>query len=498
MGTNISVQDNESLTSIVNKSVTKTASEFKNSSTTSSSSDQTISVKIIKSITGNINASMKTSIGVTAILQADTNVMTKLTNDLTANVNKRLNNNLTQLNKELNFGQTNVASVKNKTVNNTVNDVTNSVTLGVQNSVEMDVSGKQITAFIIDQSKIGNMTINMESIITALSSNIAKAIADTSVKNTLDSKEITDLTNTVSQTNDGLDVMAFMTIIGLAIAGVVGLLGVKSLKSVDHAVDACASNPQLCENLVDKGIAASGRGGPMMGRSKPKTQYPPQQQYPPQGILMTQPQYPPMNQPQYPPMNQQPSIAGQYPITQKVIEQNPSRENDNTANPNTTLYNIPGMGQPLPTQVQNSREPYTPIPTVLEERDIRVFDKANMNYGLVPIPSDNNPPNGLPRPQVLYEGKNPYAVNGGLPSFDDLNAEEKKKVVTAVIIIFVILLILQYQTHVMWAKLHKNEIYSSVSKNNDKPPMTVFKFIPKEYLPLYEIPVISSIVRIFS
>ena len=179
------------------------------------------------------------------------------------------------------------------------------------------------------------------------------------------------------------------------------------------------------------------------------------------------------------------------PMNQKVIEQNPSR--DNGVNPNTPLYNRPGMGRPLPTQAQNNREPYTPIPVVLLERDIRGFGKPNMNYGLNPIP-----PNGLPQPQVLFDGKNPYAVSGGLPSFDDLNAEEKKKVVTAVIIIFVILLILQYQTHVMWAKLHKNEIYSSVSENNDKPPMTVFKFIPKEYLPLYEIPIISDIVLIFS
>lgn len=490
MGTNISVQDNESLTSIVNKSVTETSSEFENSSTTSSSSKQTISVKIIKSIAGNINASMKTSIGVTAILQADTNVMTKLTTDLTAKVNKTLTNSLTQLNKDLNFGQTNAASVKNKTVNNTVNDVTNSVKLGIKNSVEMDVSGEQITAFIIDQSKIGNLSINMESIITTLSSNIAKAIADTSVKNTLTAEEKTELTNIVSQTNAGLDVMALMTIIGLAVAGVVGLLGMRSLKSVDHAVDVCGANPQLCENLVQKGIDASGKGGPMMGRSKPKTQYPPQ------GILMTQPQYPPMNQ--------QPSIARQYPITQKIIEQNPSRENDNTANPNTLLYNRSGMGRPLPAQVQNNRELYDPIP------------------------SNDKPTNGLPQPQVqnseyktevrngnlysnysqpqkqysttvLFEGENPYApVAGGFPSFDNLNTEEKNKVVTAVIIIFVILLILQYQTHVMWAKLHKNEIYSSLSKNNDKPPMTVFKFIPKEYLPLYEIPIISDIVRIFS
>jgi hypothetical protein len=518
MGTNISKQNTESMTESIQNSLTSVSNTFENTMSATTKAHTEISIIIRNSTVRDVTSTAKTGVGVTAILTSDANITANLTDSLTATINKTLTSTLEQANEDLNFGQTNigVTDVKSKTINRS--DVEKIIKTGIKNSTSTNTDGTVIISVILDNIKGRDVTASSETVITALASNMTKAVADTVASTTLTFDEKATLTSAVTQTNKGLDVMAFATLIGLAIAAVIGLLGVRSLKSADHAIDACVSSPQLCQNLVDTGVSAAKGPGWRPPDRGTLTQLPsqqPMQQPMGQPMQLQQPMGQPMQlqQPMGQPMQLQQPMGQpmQQPIPMDIPVQQSSQQQTNISTSQPTSMrqstNLPpapprgysGVYQSQPQVSSTNSAGTKPLPGPPPRREnntnniLPINNKQNVTYTQNPnfanewdIRNEAAIANRDANYSNLLGGGRP----AGKPDMRKLlqDKEKQKKIITAVIVLFVVIMLIQYQIHVKWAKIHMNPIIAKVSEYKDKPPNTIFKFVPAEYLPLYEIP----------
>jgi hypothetical protein len=223
MGTNVSVQDNVSITDIVNTNLTQISNDIDNGIVASATSNQTFNVTARGIRTkGDFNASQKTNMSMNAILNTNSKLSADLANQVTNQIEKKLKNDLEQVNKDLNIGQTNIAKTKNETVSKIKNNLSQIIKTGINNTVQSTTSGVQ--AFFVDLEFAdigGNVNLGQESQIATVAKSISETIAEAAVKNVTETVDKTALENTVKQKNAGVDIMAFASIF-LVIVLVVG------------------------------------------------------------------------------------------------------------------------------------------------------------------------------------------------------------------------------------------------------------------------------------
>ena len=221
MGANVSNQLNESTSKIVNDVLTDISVKIDNKLISVQKSKQVMSIIIEGStISSNLIASQKSTMAVTAILQADNNLKNDIANEITNKLKESMENTLKQENTGLNLGQFNVGNAVNKTNTYIENNIKNLLSTGISNSVENVGESEMAFKFNLKNSNVkGDVNISQEAQITAISQNIAKTIVENSIKNALTTDIVKDMKNTADQKNTGIDMFALLGIAIVVIGG---------------------------------------------------------------------------------------------------------------------------------------------------------------------------------------------------------------------------------------------------------------------------------------
>lgn len=278
MGTNVSKIDNTSLTTAINNSISEVQTDVENKVTSSSYSyqDLEINMGIIKN-TKNLTFEQISDVTTKALLNADTNVMASLAAKLSNKVAAELSSNLEQTNKDLNFGATNIGITKQIVNQNVVNNINNMIKTGIKNaSIGITVVDQTMKVSIKGTENVENIIISQKSIIKSISESIASTIAKSTATAVAGNDATAEIKAVVKQTNEGLDIMAFMSIVAVGFA-VVGCVFI--VKSAGVA-EKCIGNAKDCGELVkavgetaEKFKGGSGIYGGVMNKNPKKRVY---------------------------------------------------------------------------------------------------------------------------------------------------------------------------------------------------------------------------------
>jgi sugar-specific transcriptional regulator TrmB len=150
MGTNISKQSIKSLTSVVNESLMKVTTEIKNENLTNQSSHQTMSINMngIRGCAG-INATQEAEVTANVMAANSNEIATKMKADLMSSIKKEITNTLKQTNKDLNLLQTNIAVLDTESNSYIKNHLEFDIRTGITNTVSASQDGSQIMRFNI-------------------------------------------------------------------------------------------------------------------------------------------------------------------------------------------------------------------------------------------------------------------------------------------------------------------------------------------------------------
>jgi hypothetical protein len=224
MGTNISKQSNESITNIVSKSIGEVQVDVDNNTTSTSYSHQNINIRLKNLTSDNITVAQISDVTTKALLNADISVISELAAKLSTEVKDSLSATLSQTNEDLNIGQTNIGIVEQTIEKNITNEITQMIKTGVKNTATVTTTNGQIMYLEVIDSNIKNITISQESIIKSMSENIAKVIAESTASAISKTEASSDMKSKVEQINKGLDPFAFLTMIGMGILCIGGVI----------------------------------------------------------------------------------------------------------------------------------------------------------------------------------------------------------------------------------------------------------------------------------
>lgn len=223
MGANVSIQENVSISDIVNNNLTQISNDINSGIITTSSSNQTFNVTARGiSVAGDFNAFQKTDIAMNAILNTNNNLSNDLANKVSAEVEKKLKNDLEQVNKDLNLGQVNIGKTSNVGITATKTNLTNIIKTGINSTVTSGSSGIQVFHVDLEYASVGgNVNLGQESQIKTIAKSISENIAQNAIKNESSTIDKAALENVVKQKNAGIDIMAFasMFMIGVIFIG---------------------------------------------------------------------------------------------------------------------------------------------------------------------------------------------------------------------------------------------------------------------------------------
>lgn len=246
MGTNVSKTDNSSLTNAINNSISEVQTDVENNVTSSSYSYQDLDIDIgyIKSDT--FKVVQITDVTTKALLNADTNVMSALATKLSNKAAAALNSTLDQTNKDLNFGATNVGITKQVVNQNIINNMNSIIKTGIKNSAVAITSVDQKMMVRIRNGEIKNFEITQKSIIESISDSIAATVNKSTATAVASNEATSELKSIVKQKNEGLDIMAFLSIAVIG-ATVVGCIMVVKSASV---AEKCLEDGDGCTKVI--------------------------------------------------------------------------------------------------------------------------------------------------------------------------------------------------------------------------------------------------------
>ena len=208
MGANISTQNIESMTKQINNSLTKVIQKVNTTISSSTMSDQTISLDMRESVNCSPQIHQKSKTTFTSLSQ----LSSEISNDVATEMKNKLKEELAQIvkqkNEGINFGQTNVSALN--TVSNTFleNNIESIIETEITNLVSNTSVSKQ--AIIINARGMQcNPTgppfiIDQENLIEQISSNIANTLVKNAIKNVAENDVAKKITQTSDQTNAGL------------------------------------------------------------------------------------------------------------------------------------------------------------------------------------------------------------------------------------------------------------------------------------------------------
>jgi hypothetical protein len=239
MGTNISKQCTQSITGIVNESLTQISTNINNGVSTHIKSTQRINIRISGSAhfdTLNLNQTLSSSS--TSILKADTNMMNDIANTMTTKIKEELSTQLKQVNKDLNLGQTNVGVQETVSATFISNIIKTSMNQTINNMVTTTSDNIQEVNLIIDEKTSGSViNITQKQEIEVISQNLASNIVANVLKNLTTSDIDKQIKLAADQLNSGIDVFGIFMIIGLIVLVIGGVYfslksgGAKSISS---------------------------------------------------------------------------------------------------------------------------------------------------------------------------------------------------------------------------------------------------------------------------
>jgi len=262
MGTNISKTDNTSLTNAINNSISEVQTDVENKVTSSSYSYQDLDIDIgyVKSDT--FKVVQISDVTTKALLHSDTEIVSALATKLSNKAAADLSASLDQTNKDLNFGATNVGITRQIINNNTINNMNSMIKNGIKNASVVVTTVNQEMKVRIGHAEIKKFEITQESIIKSISESIASAIVKSTAETIASNESTAKLKSIVKQKNEGLDIMAFMSLVAVGFVVVGCVMIVKSAGVAEKCIDG-ADN---CVKVMEAGvkIAKEAKGTPGM------------------------------------------------------------------------------------------------------------------------------------------------------------------------------------------------------------------------------------------
>jgi len=216
MGVNVSSQMTDSLTVLINESMTKISNDSTNVARGYSSARQrmVIDMGYVNTKGGNFIIGQTLDLNMSTMLNNVSTFSSDMANDLTAKLQKTVAASLAQSNSDLNLGQTNISAqdIVSRTV--THNSVANAVSTSISNVVTTTSDNVQylhVKLLGLDTGG-GDSIITQEAIIRQLSENIAANIVNNVIKNSLSADVIEKIDLAADQKNKGVDIFAMFTI----------------------------------------------------------------------------------------------------------------------------------------------------------------------------------------------------------------------------------------------------------------------------------------------
>jgi hypothetical protein len=235
MGTNISRQQVDSTTELVQNVMNEVITSSTNQTIVNAYTNQHAEIDAHGANLTRCPLTITQNASTTALALGDVSngLTAQLDNKLQAALNEKFDQTLKQLNEGINFGQTNVADVTTRTrtylEQNLKNVINQSVTNVVQTTGKTDQNAKiNLAGATCVDSPAG---IDQKVVTNLISKNIAQTVVDNTVKNATEAEITKAVEQKVEQINKGLDFgIIIIVVIILALLGVFGF-GFKTILS---------------------------------------------------------------------------------------------------------------------------------------------------------------------------------------------------------------------------------------------------------------------------
>lgn len=224
MGTNISHQTIDSTTAIVQNVMNQITTSITNEAILNAYTNQHAE---LDGSGGNfkrcpIKITQNASTTALAFGDVSNGLTSQLDNQLQAKLKEELSNTLEQLNKGINFGQTNIADVRTRTNTYIEQNLKNIINQSIKNTVSTTGKHDQFAKINLKGANCidSSAGIDQESMMNLMAQNIANNIVENVVKNSAVADIEKKVEQKVSQINSGLDlgiglIIGFIILIGI-------------------------------------------------------------------------------------------------------------------------------------------------------------------------------------------------------------------------------------------------------------------------------------------
>jgi hypothetical protein len=270
MGTNISKQSVESLSTVVNESLMRITTEVKNENLITQSSYQYMDVSMdgVRGCMGFV-ANQEAEIKASVMAENSTEIANRMKAELMNSIKKELTNTLKQTNKDLNLGQTNIGILETNSKSYIENKLEFDIESGITNTVSTSQDGKQIMRFNILNFEClngGVLELNQSMVMKVVAENISKNIVNNTIKAAVTNEVKEKIKQEVVQLNEGIDIFAMFAVLVIVVCVVLG--GYAYLrtggisKAAERNIDRVGKSTASKIDEVDPAvIAASAKGG---------------------------------------------------------------------------------------------------------------------------------------------------------------------------------------------------------------------------------------------
>lgn len=223
MGTNYSSQSIESITKITTDVMTNISTNILNNSTIRQKLKQTANIIIENADLQKcqINVTQSAELSASLLMKNTSDLSNAISNEIMNKVIAELTTKATQVNKDLNLGQTNISDMNIRIKNHISNNLKTIVETTIKNSTEIDQDGEQLLRANLRGIRCKNSVFNFDQsfLMSAVSKNIAENIVSSTIQNTMTNEMKQKLKADAEQKNAGLNIAFFLIIIAIAAFG---------------------------------------------------------------------------------------------------------------------------------------------------------------------------------------------------------------------------------------------------------------------------------------
>ena len=226
MGANTSVQIADSITGVVNESLTQVSQNIHSSLSSKQQISQDMSINLKNVRNCNLSATQKAEVTANVIMDNNTELANEMATELMNKLQKQIETQVEQANEELNLGQVNTSVMESRAqsyVKNTLNTI---IDTSVKNSVDVSQDGTQKMSFTISDFECppggGSMDFMQEMLIENISKNISKNIVNNTIKYAVTNDIKEEIKQSASQKNIGFGFGA--SIVGIICLGLLWLM----------------------------------------------------------------------------------------------------------------------------------------------------------------------------------------------------------------------------------------------------------------------------------